>query len=98
MKAKVKIPAPAKKDWTVSGGDIETLFNNLERHGWWGRYESHEDKKPRKTGDKITEVVITGSPRIILPKWKDYGKASRAEKKSWDDMYKALKKHEENHH
>lgn len=98
MKATVKIPNPKPKNWSVSGGDIETLFNNLNRHGWWGRYRSFEDKKPKKKGDKIIEVVITGSPTITMPKWKEYGKASKEEKKSWDNMYKALLKHENNHH
>lgn len=89
---------PSPKHWTVKGSDLEKVFRNLEAHGWWGRYRARAKCVPKPKDGKIAEVAITGAPVITMPKWASYGKASKAEKKSWDDMYKALLKHENTHH
>lgn len=101
MKITVKIPKPKESSFTVKGKTIPEVFEALEKHGFWGRYRSNEtiayetDKK-----DKALYIggTVSGAPVVILPKWADYAKASKEEKKSWDDMMKALTKHEYNHH
>jgi predicted secreted Zn-dependent protease len=87
----------ARKTWSCKGKTLDEVFKNLNKHGWWGRYRSNLTMKstPAKTG---LQVKIAGKPIIIMPKWSDYSKAAPADKKSWDSMYKALLKHETNHH
>ena len=50
------------------------------------------------TGDgKGYTVALKGKFKLELPKWKEYDKATAAQKKAWDDMIANLKKHEEEH-
>ncbi|GAA6199184.1 DUF922 domain-containing protein [Aquicoccus sp. SU-CL01552] len=98
MKVTLKIPKPASNKWTVKGKTIEDLFKNLKKHKWWGRYRSHSECSYKKKDGVVSDFILKAKPEIIMPVWANYSKASKEEKKSWDDMWKALKKHEENHH
>lgn len=98
MKTILNIPKPANKSWVVKGKNIEELFKNLNKHKWWGRYRAYPSYSFKEKGGVVNEFTLKSKPEIIMPKWSNYTKASKAEKKSWDDMYKALMKHESNHH
>jgi predicted secreted Zn-dependent protease len=101
MKITIKIPAPKEKSFTVKGSSIPEVFNALEKHGFWGRYRSNETiayETDKKDKNLYIGGSVSGAPVVTLPKWANYGKASKPEKKSWDDMMKALTKHEYNHH
>lgn len=98
MKVTLTIPSPAKKSWTVKGGNLEEVFKNLNKNAFWGRYRSNPSYKSSGKGDKIDTIKLTAGPVITMPSWAGYGKASKDEKKSWDAMFKALQKHESNHH
>ena len=98
MKVTLKIPKPAAKTWTVKGKTVDELSKNMKKHKWWGRYVSNPNYSYKDKGAIVTELVFKPKPVIYMPVWSEYSKASKADKKSWDDMYKALKKHEENHH
>lgn len=98
MKVTLKIPKPKDNTWTVKGTTILELFKNLNKHKWWGRYRSNPDHSLKEKDGKVSEFTLKAKPEIIMPKWSTYSKASKDEKTSWDDMCKALKKHETNHH
>ena len=99
MKVTLKVPSPSSKPWTVKGADLKAVFDNLNKHGWWGRYRANESYKgkPDKSGNIVT-VALSAKPVVHMLKWAGYGKAKPAEKKSWDAMWKALETHEKNHH
>jgi predicted secreted Zn-dependent protease len=98
MKVTLKISKPSNKTWTVKGADIAALFKNLQAHDWWGRYRSNNSGKFAGKSSQIDTVTLTAKPVITMPKWATYSKASKGEKKSWDAMFKALRKHEDEHH
>ena len=99
MPPKVSIPSgsPARKSWSCKGANLDEVFKNLNKHGWWGRYRSNLAYNA-KLGSNVVSVSVTAKPVVIMPKWAQYGKASADDKKAWDKMYKALLKHETNHH
>lgn len=98
MKVTLSIPNPSQKTWTVKGKDLGEVFDNLNRHGFWGRYRANPSYKASGGGSKIDSVKLSAGPVITMPSWAGYGKATKDEKKSWDAMAKALQKHESNHH
>lgn len=101
MKITLKIPKPKESSFTVKGASIPDVFHALEKHGFWGRYRSNETiayETDRKDRALYVGGTVSGAPVVILPKWANYGKASKDEKSSWDTMMKALTRHEYNHH
>lgn len=98
MKVTLKIPKPTSKTWTVKGKTSDELYKNMVKHKWWGRYLSNPNYGYKDKAGIVSELIFKPKPVIYMPVWSDYSKASKADKKLWDDMYKALKKHEENHH
>jgi len=100
MEIKLSISSPTSKSFTVKGDTIEEVFNSLNKNGYWGRYRSNESQSSKFGDDRktVVEIELSASPTITLPNWSGYGKATKEEKKSWDVMYKALDKHENNHH
>lgn len=97
MKVTVSYPKPKAKSFNVKGKSIPEVFKSLNKNAFWGRYRSDADIDWGKD-DPVKKADITAAPYIILPTWTDYSKATKDEKKSWDDMMKALEKHENNHH
>lgn len=98
MKVTISIPRPSIRSFGVKGSTIPEVFEALNRNGFWGRYRSQE-KADWSGRDGVNDrVKLGGAPFILLPDWRNYGKATKAEKKSWDQMMKALTKHENNHH
>jgi predicted secreted Zn-dependent protease len=98
VKVALKVPNPSKKSWTVKGKNLEEVFDNLNKNAFWGRYRSNHKYKSSGKGDKIDTVTLESGPVITMPAWGGYSKATKDEKKSWDTMFKALQKHENNHH
>lgn len=98
MKVTLTVPKPSNKTWTVKGKDLSAVFDNLNKNKFWGRYRSNHATSFSGKGDKIDSVKVSASPVVLMPSWAGYGKATKDEKKSWDTMWKALKKHEDNHH
>lgn len=98
MKVVLSFPKPKANTWTVKGKTIVDLFDNLNKHKWWGRYRSHPEHSLKEKDALVSEFKLTAKPEVIMPKWAEYAKASKDEKKSWDDMWAALNTHENNHH
>jgi predicted secreted Zn-dependent protease len=97
MKVTLGYGSPSNATWKVKGSDAETLFKNLNKHKWWGRYRSNSKGTWTGKGAKISSVKIAGKPVITMPVWTEYSKV-KAGQKSWDKMWAALKKHEDEHH
>ena len=72
-------------EWGTGGGDVSGTGTNGEIQA-----------EPSDDGKSYT-VALKGKFFITLPKWKEYGQATDAQKKAWDDMIADLKKHEEEH-
>ncbi len=97
MKVTLSYGKPSNKSWKVKGGDANTLFANLNKNGFWGRYRSNVSASWSGKGAKIDAFKLTAKPVVLMPSWTEYSKI-KAGQKSWDKMWKALKKHEDNHH
>lgn len=98
MKVIVKIPKPGNKTWTVKGKTLDEVFKNLQKHKWWGRYVSNPKYAYKDKDGIVTELTFKPQPVIFMPVWSGYAKATDADKKTWDTMWKALKTHEGKHH
>ena len=100
MKVSLRYPNPSLKHWACNGKDLKKVFESLNKHKWWGRYRSHHGYASRydSGSGKVVKVDVTAKPEIIMPKWSQYSRGTKEEKASWDNMYKALKKHEQGHH
>ena len=89
----------SKKSLTVKGVTLDELRTNLNKHDHWGEYVCNANMGYKNDGKKrIVEVSVSAKPDIYMPVWSDYSKASKDDKKAWDDMYAKLLKHETNHH
>ena len=98
MDVVLKIPKPANKTWNVKGKTVQELLDNIERHGWAGLYLANPSYAYKQPKDIVTQFTLKTKPLITTPKWSDYSKATKDEKKSWDKAMQGLKKHENNHH
>lgn len=96
---KRSIAKPKLVTYSVSGNTIEQVFNNLEKRKFWGRYRANQSKTASYQLDgHIKTITITAAPVITMPKWKNYSKGNKGQKATWDNMWKKLKAHEDNHH
>jgi len=95
---------PTIDKYEVSGNDSAQLIASLDLNGpgdGWGRtnhdwavgYTMNELNKKHT----VVKVDVEHSIRIEMPIWRGYSKSSACMKKSWDDMYRNLKKHEDKH-
>ena len=99
VETKKDIKAISRKTYDVSGASIEKVFNVLDKRKWWGRYRSNEDKSMEYALDgNLKKITVKGSPKIWMPKWKEYSKGTKEQKKEWDRMWKCLETHELEHH
>ncbi|MEM8578898.1 MAG: DUF922 domain-containing protein [Pseudomonadota bacterium] len=98
MKVTLSCGKPTYKTYTVKGTDAPAVVKALNKSGEWGKYRPHFDfSASGKTKTAIDTVKVFAKPVITLPKWANYRKITKGQN-SWDTMFKALKKHEENHH
>lgn len=103
-KMNIKLNSPKTDHFTVRGktlADVKKALDARRKPIEWGLYDSTRNFKSsaRVDGDgKVTEVSMTLNPVIEMPKWKEYGVATKPQKASWDKMYKALMVHEKGHH
>jgi len=98
MKVTLKYSKPASQKWTAKGKTMDDLLKNLNKHGWWGRYRAQPSYSYKEKNGTVSGFTLKAKPIVIMPAWSDYSKATKDQKKSWDTMWKALKKHEDNHH
>ena len=96
---KKTVPSPKSSTYSVSGKTINAVFETLNKRSFWGRYRSNASYKATFQLDGHIDVfTLTSKPSIIMPKWKEYSKGNKGQKASWDNMWKKLNTHENNHH
>lgn len=49
------------------------------------------------TADDPPAVTVTVKTKITMPRWREYGSVSQAEKDEWDRFFAALQAHEQGH-
>ena len=49
------------------------------------------------SGDDPPSATVTVKTKITMPRWREYGSASQAEKDEWDRFFAALLAHEQGH-
>ncbi len=89
----------------VTGTTLKAVLAQLQKFSEWGSGggvitgtgdDGQIEAKPTDDGKSYT-VALKGEFSMTLPKWKEYDKATDAQKKAWDAMIADLKKHEEEH-
>jgi predicted secreted Zn-dependent protease len=101
VKLDIKTNEPKVTHYKVAGATLKEALKQLQKRDEWGTYDSTQNQKSgaKIDGDgKVKSVTLTLNPTIELPEWSGYSKASKAQRKAWDDMVAKLEKHERNHH
>jgi predicted secreted Zn-dependent protease len=96
----LNIGRPRTTTYNLSGRDISAAIAYLDmRHGCWGEYRDNSTyESPGSASGQVTEVTITASPTIQMPRWTGLAGASAAEQAEWNRMSAALTNHENAHH
>ncbi len=103
-KMNIKANKPKITSFAVAGKDLRAAKKALDKRRTpieWGLYDSTRKQQGSAKVDengKVTSVTVIVNPVIEMPKWRGYSAATKAQKASWDNMYKALLKHENGHH
>jgi predicted secreted Zn-dependent protease len=82
----------------VPGATLGAAFEFLKTRSEWGEFVG--DCRARwKTDGRggVTSVKLEPTFSISMPSWPAYRKQPQACKDTWDAMYKALRKHEDEH-
>ena len=99
MKVKLDIKKPTSSSYSVKGKTYADVFAVLDKRKYQGKYTFNTNYNYKTDGSKnVTEVTLTHTSNIEMPKWSDYSKASKDDKAKWDNMYSTLLCHEEKHH
>lgn len=96
----LNVGRPSNATYNISGRDISAVVAYFDmRHGCWGEYlDNSEYQFSGGASGHVTEVTITASPTIQMPRWPAYARATDADKAEWDRMIAALTAHENAHH
>ena len=100
VKLDFKISEPKVTKYKVTGTTLKEVLKQLNKRDEWGTYDSTQNQKSDAKADgdgNVLSVTLSFSPEIELPEWSGYGKATKEQKKSWDNMMAKLTKHEKNH-
>ena len=82
----------------VQGADLESAGKFLQARGEWGSFSGHFPYKWKATAQgQVSSVVISPTYTIQMPTWAAYRKQSESCKNEWDEMWRALRKHEAGH-
>jgi predicted secreted Zn-dependent protease len=96
----LNIGRPNTSSYNLNGSDLSAAIAYLDmRHACWGEYRDNSAYDiTGGTGGNVTEVTVTASPTIAMPRWRGYAQASDADRAEWDRMFAALTRHENAHH
>lgn len=84
--------------YRVEGADLESAFNFLNRREEWGNFKWRFAYRGKaNTQGIVTSLTIILSFTITMPNWPAYRRQPQRCKDEWDDMWKALWKHENTH-
>ena len=99
MKVKLDVKKTSSSTYNVKGKTYQEVFDALKKRKQQGEY-TYKTSYTYKTdkSKEVTEVTITHTSNIEMPKWSDYSSASKEDKAKWDNMHSTLLCHEEKHH
>lgn len=99
MKVNLKIGKPKTINYTIKAKSYNDAHDELDKRTEWGEYKSNLKYAFQDMKDgTVTQITFTAKPTIEMPKWANASKLKGQEKKNWDAMIKALKRHEMGHH
>ena len=91
-------PTVDERSVEVSGQTLADVKAELDAMSEWGSGGGDMDNLEATTTDGVHYTVeLNPTFFVSLPKWKQYGQASPAAKKAWDDMLANLRLHEMEH-
>lgn len=92
------------KTYPVSGSTVDELIRSMKANspqGYWAytrNFWKYEYKYLYSNGVfDLSNVTISRTVEITMPRWSAYASASNCLKRSWDAMYNSLKNHEDKH-
>ena len=82
----------------AEGKTVEEVVKFLNSKEEWGRFDWKLEYKiwPNPQGT-VRVIVLKPWFKISMPSWRGYTRQSQAIKNAWDSMYRALRKHENEH-
>jgi predicted secreted Zn-dependent protease len=84
--------------FAVQARDTRSLIRALNAHGEWGRFTGRLNYAISSTGrGVIRKVRLSPSYRIVMPVWRNYRDQPQNVRDDWDQMYRALRAHEDGH-
>jgi predicted secreted Zn-dependent protease len=84
--------------YILKGADLEQALKVLMAREEWGKFEGNFTYK-WKADEKgnVSSVTIEPTFTITMPSWPGYNKQPQQCKDTWDEMWHALRKHEDGH-
>ena len=85
--------------YTVPGADLESadkFISGREEAGSFD-YDFPASSFKRDSGGNVTSFTFTPSFKLTMPTWPAYRKQPQECKDAWDDMWRAVEKHELEH-
>jgi predicted secreted Zn-dependent protease len=101
IKLNITVNAPKVSTFSVAGKTLREAKKNLDARDEWGLYDATQNSKSSAKTDadgNVVSVTMVLNPKIEMPAWSGYSKATKDQKDSWDTMKKALLAHENRHH
>jgi predicted secreted Zn-dependent protease len=99
MKVKLNIPkSPKEVPYAVKGKTIADAAEFIRKRDTAACYTPNPNYSFGFDGDQCNALTITAAPTVKMPNWAGASKLKGQEKKDWDSMIAALKKHEATHH
>ncbi|MEE9441925.1 MAG: DUF922 domain-containing protein [candidate division Zixibacteria bacterium] len=84
--------------FNLKGKDIKSIVQELNARDEWGKFDGSLGYKFNDTSKGIvTKVKLLPRYKITMPNWPAYRNQPQSVKDNWDNMYKALKTHENEH-
>lgn len=99
MKVTFKPSKPKAEFYILKAKTYDGVRAEFDRRTHSGCYHANPGHSYKTDADDVViSISMTCSPTIEMPNWPHAKKLKGKEKKNWDSMIKALKKHEAEHH
>jgi len=91
-------PRGSRSSFKISGKTLTQVRRNLDARGEWGKCDwSFTWKTSMSASGTVSRVRLTPQWTVLMPAWTEYRRAKARKQESWDQMWKALLKHENGH-
>lgn len=98
MEVETNWSEPTLRFYPIKAKTIDGVAKALRKRKKWGHTScliSFPDFRPETR--IVEKITLTLSCKILMPNWPAYRYQKQNIKDSWDNMWKALKKHEDGH-